>query len=244
MSEKKVEKEKSVWYKTWWGVLIVIFLILPFFLIWQIWAKTKWNKGIKIALTIVIALFYIGIVSIGGTDTSTTNTAKSPTISPEATKSGAEASSPATSSETKKEETKSVTEINYQIIHTAKIRSDGGTNYYALIDSVDLANNSFKDNIKNLVNRIVKDKGAKVSIEIHDSKDSLELSYKQYGDMSLGRPRTQEENNLGATHFIASFDGELTEGIYKNTLTFFPGAFKDNATVGQYVESIEYNPPK
>jgi len=79
MSTKKEKKEDAkkvevVWYKTWWGVLIVIFLILPFFLIWQVWAKTNWSKGAKIGTTIAIALFYILFWSGAGSDTDSKKT--------------------------------------------------------------------------------------------------------------------------------------------------------------------------
>jgi len=61
--------DKSVWYKTWWGILVVIFLILPFWLIWEIWAKTKWNTVAKVILTILIIGFY-GMFFASGSDTS------------------------------------------------------------------------------------------------------------------------------------------------------------------------------
>lgn len=70
--DMKVVKEqtgnKGVWYKTWWGVLIVIFLILPYFLIWEVWAKTKWSKGAKIAVTATIAVLYILFWTSTGSD--------------------------------------------------------------------------------------------------------------------------------------------------------------------------------
>jgi ABC-type transport system involved in cytochrome bd biosynthesis fused ATPase/permease subunit len=83
--KKKDEKvTKPVWYKTWWGVLIVIFLILPFFLIWQVWAKTDWSKGAKIAVTAVIAVLYIIFLSSTGSDTNTQTAKTSPTTATEA----------------------------------------------------------------------------------------------------------------------------------------------------------------
>lgn len=43
------------WYRKWWGVIIVI-LILPYFFLWYLWAKTKWHKSLKVLLTAPLAL--------------------------------------------------------------------------------------------------------------------------------------------------------------------------------------------
>jgi uncharacterized membrane protein len=52
---------KSVRYKTWWGVLIVIFFILAvFFLIWAGWAKPKWLK-------IEVSNCDVALISVGFT---------------------------------------------------------------------------------------------------------------------------------------------------------------------------------
>ena len=82
---KKEEGEKIVWYKKWWGVLIVIFLILPYFLIWQIWAKTKWSMLAKILLTAGIVGFYILIFSGAGGSSTPSKTADSKTVTATAT---------------------------------------------------------------------------------------------------------------------------------------------------------------
>lgn len=38
-------------------------LLLPFFIIWYAWAKSKWSKGIKIAVTAVAVVFVIGVMA-------------------------------------------------------------------------------------------------------------------------------------------------------------------------------------
>lgn len=135
--------------------------------------------------------------------------------------------------------------LEYQIIYElSDKRYDGGKNYYVLIDPVDLSPDSFKADIKAIAKKIVAEKGKKISIELHDSRESLNISYKQYGDQSLGRPRTDEENKVAERHFIAAYDGELETGIYLNSLMFFPGAFKDSPEVGKYVETIEFDGSK
>ncbi|PIR51411.1 hypothetical protein COU78_01565 [Candidatus Peregrinibacteria bacterium CG10_big_fil_rev_8_21_14_0_10_49_24] len=131
----------------------------------------------------------------------------------------------------------------YTIVYTIHTqRYDSGTSYYVLIPAVDITSDVFKEEVRMLVRKIAAEKGGAVSIEFHDSRQSLDLSYKQYGDQSLGRPVTQGERDILARHFIASFDGELDTGIYRNTLMFFPSAFRQHPSVGEHVASEEFNP--
>lgn len=132
-------------------------------------------------------------------------------------------------------------QIMYELLNK---RYDGGKNYYVLIDPVDLSSDSFKNDIKNIAKKIVTEKGNKISIEIHDKKTTLDLSYKQYGDMSLGRVLNQSELDERAIHLIADFSGNLETNIYLNSLSFFPGAFEDNTKIGRYLETIEFDASK
>ena len=86
--------------------------------------------------------------------------------------------------------------------------------------------------------------GEKISIEIFDENNSLELSYKEYGDLSLGRVLNKKESNLQAIHLIAAYDGQLKNNLYPNTLNFFPSASSGTPKVGSLVNAIEYNPNK
>lgn len=133
--------------------------------------------------------------------------------------------------------------INYKIENKAVIRYDKAPSYFVLINKVDLSNDKFKEDIQNLINRIVTEKGAKISIEIFDSKEALELMYQSsYGVNTLGRALNNDENKLLTQHCIASFSGELETDMYLNTLYFFPSAFQDSPEVGKYVEIKKYNP--
>lgn len=70
---------KKEWYKTWWGIvlLVVFFPLLPAFGIWYVWTKTKLNKPVKWVLTVVLSFVLIGILSsFGSQPTTTTDTAK------------------------------------------------------------------------------------------------------------------------------------------------------------------------
>lgn len=133
--------------------------------------------------------------------------------------------------------------IKYEIVYTAiNQRYDGGINYYVFIDPVDLSNNNFKNDIKNLIKKIVSDKSKKISVDICDKREVLDLVYKEYGDNSFTKPLTKDEENERAIHYIATFDGELKTGGYFNTLSFYAATFTDNPIVGKYVETIEFNP--
>ena len=137
-----------------------------------------------------------------------------------------------------------VTAPEHTLVYVASgKRYDGGSAYYALLTTpVDISTEEFKEGIRALVQSIVAERGRGISIELHDNRESLDLSYKQYGDQSLDRALTQGERDVLARHFIASFDGELDTGIYRNTLMFFPSAFRQHSVVGRYVASEEFNP--
>lgn len=131
----------------------------------------------------------------------------------------------------------------YEIGYEIDKYHDGVISYFILIDPVNLSNDNFKTDIKNIVNKIVKEKGSKIFIDFVDNKNILDLEYKShYGSNTLGRILTKDEMDKLGLHLIASFTGEFKSGSYLNSLSFFPATFKDNPKVGKYVESIEFNP--
>jgi hypothetical protein len=134
--------------------------------------------------------------------------------------------------------------LNYKIIYeVGNKRYDGGKNFYVLIDGIDLDNASFKDEIKKIVDEIVKVKGGKIGIDFINNKEVLDLIYNShYGINTLDRILTKTEMDKIGTSLVAQFSGQLKTDIYLNTLSFFPGTFTDNPKVGKYVETIEYNP--
>lgn len=67
------------WYRKSWGIIIVIF-ILPYFLLWYLWAKTSWRKGLKVLITAPLAIavlislgITVAIFNSGGSDNSSTS---------------------------------------------------------------------------------------------------------------------------------------------------------------------------
>jgi len=129
----------------------------------------------------------------------------------------------------------------YKILYEITKRYDGGIDYYVLINKVDLKNSAFKKDIKSMIDELVEKKGTKISIEFHDNKRSLEISYRKFGEMK-GLPKTDEEKKIIERSFVASYSGDMEVGIFLNTLMYFPGAFKTSSEVGKYVEIISYNP--
>ncbi len=199
----------------------------------------------KIALIFGIACFAFFILFGVTTDTDKTKqTNTNKTATEKVTQPKTETK---TQEETPKSEPAKIEEKvpQYQIVYElSNIRYDGGKNFYVLINSIDLASDNFKNDIKTIVKKIVAEKGNKISIKIHDKKATLDLSYKQYGDMSLGRMLNQSELDEIAIHLVADYSGNLETNIYLNTLSFFSGAFTDNAKVGKYLETIEFDATK
>lgn len=153
-----------------------------------------------------------------------------------------EISSSLISSSKNQQSEKSTNIPKYEIIYELlKKRYDDGKYYYVLMNNVNTSNDKFKNDIKIIIKKITQEKGTKISIEFYDKKEILELSYKQYGTLSLKKPLTQEETFEKSVHHIADYSGELENGIYFNTLTFFPSTFTDNPKVGKWLETIEFN---
>ena len=149
-----------------------------------------------------------------------------------------------TKGEEKSTETKSTNIIKYNIIYTVdNARVDGGTTYYLLINSVDLSNDNFKDGIKGIIIRFVKIHGNKVSLNIYDKLETLKNDYK---DSVSGKittlttdPKFLKDLDL---HLIAYYEGDLSAGLYLNTLYFFPAYYYENQSTEKYIETIEFNP--
>lgn len=75
----EVAEMKKEWYKTGWGIVVII-LSLPFFTIWWIWAKTEMNKKTKWVLTGLISLFVIIVIVSGGNSPTTTTTSSNNSV--------------------------------------------------------------------------------------------------------------------------------------------------------------------
>ena len=247
------ESQKKEWYKKWWGIIIAL-IIWPLFAIWYITHKTNWSKekqGFAIIGVIILAIFIYG-----GNKSENKQSPNQEKVAVENKQSQQPVEEKVLAQENKTESPQVNADANDQSAQTAKQleikipkyeivhevsgkRYDGGKIYYILIDPVKLSDASFKDDIKVIINNIVKEKGTKISVNIYDKKAALESSY---DEASYQKIPTQKENVEDEIHNVAIFSGELKTNIYPNTLSFFPATFTDNKTVGKYVETIEFNP--
>lgn len=216
-------------------LLVASLLFPPLTEFWRSKLPFLKNRVAKIAT--VIVLFVVGMAVSNDIDKTTSTNNK------EENKTEQTTSKSETEAEETTEEIETIPTIKHEILHETVIRYDKAPSYFILIDEVDLSNEKFKDDIKNLINKIVTEKGAKISIDILDNKNTLELFYKShYGANTLGRILNKSELAQLEKHSIASFSGELETDMYPNTLYFFPSASKSTAKVGKFVEIIEYNP--
>lgn len=153
-----------------------------------------------------------------------------------------------TKSEVNEHSTPKSSKLSYKIIHEHhSIRVDGGISYFVFVSGVDLSNDAFKARIKSTVDDITAKKGKKISIEFFNNQDVLELYYNS--PYVTGKiPNSPDEDLSKKEHakinssLVASFDGQLSTGLYLNTLYFFPSAFDETPKIGKYVEEIEYDP--
>lgn len=187
----------------------------------------------KPILTTALVVFIIWIISLPYRDNSNAN----PTTQQPAVVETTPATEPEMS--TGVTDVPEVETIDYTMVYTdSDARFDGGVKYYILIDPVDISDDSFKADIDNLVRKIVSEKGRKISLDIFDNRSALNVMYKQYGDLSLGRARSETENALVERHLVATLDSGLS--TMPDSISFFPGTFKSHPEVGVYVENIEF----
>jgi hypothetical protein len=133
--------------------------------------------------------------------------------------------------------------LKHEIVYVeSKVRHDSGKSFYVLIDPVDISSKDFKESIKSLVRSVAnRENNKKVSVLIFDQKSALELYYKQYVELSLGRVRTEAESEDASIHIVATYDGDLETMLYRNSLSFFPSASSKHPVVGRHVETIEFD---
>jgi glucan phosphoethanolaminetransferase (alkaline phosphatase superfamily) len=87
------EASRKSWYKKWWGILIVI-CIWPYFLIWYAWARSRWSKRIRIAVTVACSLAVLMSVGIVAASSSPQTAPNSPSTISAANKSSAHQPAP------------------------------------------------------------------------------------------------------------------------------------------------------
>jgi hypothetical protein len=151
----------------------------------------------------------------------------------------------------KEHDKKNESEINYEIVRTLNTRLDDTVTYYVLIDPIDLSDDYFKEDIKEVISKIVEEKDRKIDIVIFDNRNSLENGYKDDEFLITGDLEewenwyTDEVIRDLAMHCIATFSGENEYDFYFNTLYFF--IYSDSVDSGEvetskYAEVIEFNP--
>jgi len=212
-----MEKTQKPWYKKWWAITLFIF-------------------------------FGLIVISSLADNNDSTNQPITPTQQKQEEQAEVK-NEPITQESENKESVQTneeVKKLDYQIVYElSDKRYDGGKNFYVLVDKIDLSSADFKNDIKKMVDKIVKTKGGKIGIDFVNNKETLDLIYKShYGSNTLGRILTKAEIDKVGESLVAQFSGQLETDIYLNTLSFFPGTFTDNPKVGKYVETIEYNPNK
>ncbi len=132
---------------------------------------------------------------------------------------------------------------SYKIVHVLQnARFDHAPQLYVFTSAPNSSPASFNHDMKNIIQKIVQGQGPKISIEIYDNKEVLERKYQI--DASPGTAPIADRPQLESDglHHLAGFSGELTTGPYLNTLYLFPGAFKQTAGVGKYVDILEFDP--
>jgi len=82
MGQENRSSLSKPWYRTWWGILIIVVTFpvsLPLWALYYIWFKAKWNTLVKLIPTIFIVPFLIAVLTgiFSGNSSSTQTTKQS-----------------------------------------------------------------------------------------------------------------------------------------------------------------------
>ena len=141
----------------------------------------------------------------------------------------------------------------YSIILPAVRRKDGNPNYFVVIAPVDLSNDSFKQDVKLVVQSIANTttnttiSGPDFSARIFDDEAVAKAYLEEETDPSSSSGRTRDEMRAyldeRGQHLVATYQGGLKEfGGWPYHISWYPGAFPDTPNVGPYVGSEQWKP--
>jgi hypothetical protein len=191
--------QKKEWYKNWWGVIIAI-MILPFFAIWYIWAKTQWSNKAKWITTVLIIIFSMG--AIGSTEQD--NNQSQPTVSTPVAVQEAKNETPAIQQPEKKT-------IPYEVILEWSIPNGGKgeriviDSKYLNFDDMTALGETLKEAMKNERNAFV---------YIHTDKKSADLQ----GKLSVN-PTTAELDYIGK-HYVGTYSKNANSKFHEFEIFF------------------------
>jgi hypothetical protein len=126
------------------------------------------------------------------------------------------------------------------------------TEYYVVIDPVDLSNDSFKQNVKLILRAIATNNpwhGPNFSALIFDNEAAArgEISWTKDAS-SLTDSEVDALDALSLVHLVASYMGGINDAAQKSTaddaykISWFYLAPDDNPTVGKYVSNEQWKP--
>lgn len=72
MDQEETKKNKKAWYKSWWGIIILI-LFWPFSLSYFIWKKNSFSKKVKVGLLVILWIFVIILMASNSSDETKVN---------------------------------------------------------------------------------------------------------------------------------------------------------------------------
>ncbi len=138
---------------------------------------------------------------------------------------------------------------NYTIVAKTpdEFRFDHKANYYIAIDPVDPSNDSFKQNVKLVLQAVEKNNGdPNFSSNVYDDEAVAKTAFSYKSDPTGVTPseiNAQEEHDL-----VAMYTGGINTDAKASTaddaynIEWYPAAFPDSPNVGKYVSGEQWKP--
>ncbi|OBB33578.1 hypothetical protein A5792_10675 [Mycolicibacterium peregrinum] len=115
----------------------------------------------------------------------------------------------------------------YSVVKETSTRYDNRPTYLVVIAPVSPDTDTFKQDVKGVVQDLASKNGPDFSTSIFD-------------DQSVAVAESTDDRR--ARHLIAMYSGGLSTALYPYSISWFPASFTDTPTVGQWVDTEEWNP--
>jgi hypothetical protein len=194
-------------------------------------------SGSLLVITLVLFLLRVSLFSQSAAPTSDQQASTATTTSSSAS-SGAQSTD--TTSTTAKAQQASA---QFSVVYSEPgIRTDDGLYFYVLTSPVDISKDDIKARVENIVRKIAKDNGTKITVDIFDNKEALDTQYRVWVIKDINQPLDPKLEALVERHQIASFEGGSSRGPAANVMIMFPNSTNKVTSVSAMSTSYEFNP--
>lgn len=253
MKENVNIQENKKWHKKKWGVAVVVLffpVFLLFFSIRFLLGSTRLDNSQKAAIITLLIFVLLVIFSFGFDSSDRTlvqedefkqmyeacQTRRDQVL---AENEQCKQELAKYKSESKEDEITDISQPeipSYEIVMENSTRFDGAISYFVVLTNFEKEYQNVHDNARLVIADVITKNENKASVRVFASYEALDAYVRKYDTDSICvNSCLREVNQTLETGLIASYTGYLETAASNHELSFFPSAFSDHETVGEYV---------